>query len=53
MKRFITTAVLVLAAAVLVSARQERAPSPAGTAQTVVGGAWVKNPDGTSAYQGG
>ena len=53
MKHLTITAALVLAASVLVSARQERAPSPAGTAQTVVGGAWVKNADGTTAYQGG
>ena len=53
MKHLTITAALVLAASILVSAQQERAPSPAGTAQTVVGGAWVKNADGTTAYQGG
>ena len=53
MKHLAIASVLVLAASTLVSARQERAPSPAGTAQTVVGGAWAKNADGTNAYQNG
>ena len=53
MKTFATTAVLVLAAGVLLSAAQERPASPPGTASAVVGGDWVKNADGTSAYQGG
>ena len=53
MKHLSITAVLVLAASMLVSARQERAPSPPGTAQAVVGGEWVKNAEGASTYQGG
>jgi hypothetical protein len=53
MKRFATTAVVVLAASVLLSARQERPGSPAGSASTVVGGEWVKNAGGAAVYQGG
>jgi hypothetical protein len=53
MKRLGTLAVLVLAAPVLMSAQQERPLSPPGTASAMVGGEWVKNADGTTAYQGG
>ena len=53
MKRLGTTAVLVLAASVLLSARQERPGSPPGSASAVVGGEWVKNADGNAVYQGG
>jgi hypothetical protein len=53
MKRLGTTGVVVLAATVLLSARQERPGSPAGSASTVVGGEWVKNAAGTAVYQGG
>lgn len=42
MKRFSTTAVLVLAASVLLAARQERPASPLGTATAVVGGKWIE-----------
>lgn len=53
MKRFGTTIVLVLGVSVLLSARQERPASPAGSASAVVGGEWVKNADGNAVYQGG
>jgi hypothetical protein len=52
MKKLVTTTILVLAASVLAAA-QERPASPAGTASAVVGGEWVKNADGNSVYQGG
>ena len=42
MKRFGTTAVLVLAVSVLLSARQERPASPLGTATAVVDGKWIE-----------
>jgi hypothetical protein len=42
MPRVTTTTILVLAASVLLSARQERPGSPAGTASTVVGGKWIE-----------
>jgi len=53
MKRFGTTAVLVLATSVLLCARQERPSSPPGSASAVVGGEWIKNTDGNAVYQGG
>ena len=55
MKSLGITAGLALAASVLVSAStwQDRPPSPAGSAQAVVGGAWVKDADGANVYQGG
>ncbi len=53
MKRIVATAGLVIVAATLVSAQQERPLSPPGTATAMVGGDWVKNPDGATTYQGG
>jgi DUF2911 family protein len=53
MNRFGTTAVLLLAASVLLSARQERPASPSGSASALVGGEWVKNAGGNAVYQGG
>jgi len=51
MKRLFLCLTLVLASSITTAA-QERQASPAGTAQAVVGGAWVKNADGASVYQG-
>jgi hypothetical protein len=53
MKSLTLTAILVLASTIVIAARQDRPPSPSGTAQTVVGGEWGKNAEGSAAYQGG
>ena len=53
MRRIGFPTIILLAASVLVSAQQERAASPAGSAATVVGGEWVKNAEGAAVYQGG
>ncbi len=53
MKRIAATAGLVVMATMLVSAQQDRPLSPPGTATAMVAGDWVKNADGTTAYQGG
>lgn len=52
MTRFATTAVLLLASSMSLSA-QERPASPAGTATAVVLGDWGKNAEGATVYQGG
>jgi hypothetical protein len=44
---------LVATSVVAVSAQQSRAPSPSGTATTVVSGHWTKNAQGNPAYEGG
>jgi hypothetical protein len=53
MKRILVTAGLALAAAALVSAQQERPLSPPGTATAMVGGEWVRSPEGTTSYRDG
>lgn len=53
MKRIATAAGLAMMATTLVSAQQDRPLSPPGTATAMVAGDWVKNADGTTAYQGG
>lgn len=55
MKKLSLVVAITLLAAVCVSAQQtpDRAPSPPGTAATVVGGEWVKNAAGDPVYQGG
>jgi hypothetical protein len=53
MKKITTVLVLAAALSALASARQDRPLSSPGTATAMVGGDWVKNADGTTAYQGG
>jgi hypothetical protein len=53
MKRILVTAGLALAATGLVSAQQERPLSPPGTATAMVGGEWVRSPEGTTSYRDG
>ena len=52
MRRVTAATVLILWASVLISA-QDRPLSPPGTATAMVGGDWVKNASGATAYEGG
>ena len=53
MKRIGLSVALIIGAATLGAAQQDRPLSPPGTATTMVGGEWVKRADGTTAYEGG
>ncbi len=55
MKRLMFLFALVIAAisVVALSGQQSRAPSPPGTAATMVGGQWTKNAQGNPTYEGG
>ncbi|HEX6322400.1 MAG TPA: DUF2911 domain-containing protein [Vicinamibacterales bacterium] len=53
MKKLLLVCVLAAAAAVPMSAQQERPLSPPGTATAMVGGEWTKNAEGNTVYQGG
>jgi hypothetical protein len=53
MQRILGVAIAALMTAVGVDAQGSRPASPRGSAETQVGGAWVKNERGRESYQGG